>query len=63
MRNVLEMMFAAVAALILVGTAPAQAQKPELSEIDAVPSILAEQCVGIGHGLNAPIERLDVRVE
>ena len=35
----------------------------EFSEVDAVPAILAEQRVGIDHGLNAPIECLNVLVK
>ncbi len=35
MRNVLKMILAAVAMLVLARAAPAQAQKPEISEIDA----------------------------
>ena len=30
----------------------------QIGEVDAPPSILAEHGIGIGHGLNAAIERL-----
>ena len=35
----------------------------EFGEVDAIPDIAAEQRVCIGHGPNAPIERVNVVVE